>query len=159
MDCPKCRAANQDTNRFCAACGAQITRKRSPILLGCLGFVGLFLVMGALSSLINKGSSSARIGTSAASFQSENALVCLTVSSIGADRDQYSTTVLGDLRNECGRSFRSVQVTFKLYDLSGNLVGTALANQNDLGIGETWSFKAHAFVVGYNVGPARITAY
>jgi hypothetical protein len=70
--------------------------------------------------------------------------ICLSPPSYKAVAEEYVTYITGTIKNTCGRSFSYVQVTFKLFDGSGAVVGTALANQANLGNGETWKFKAHA---------------
>jgi hypothetical protein len=70
---------------------------------------------------------------------------CLALQSYKAVSEQYSSFITGAVKNSCGRTFRYVQITWKLFDGSGAVVGTALANQNNLDDGEVWKFKAHAF--------------
>jgi hypothetical protein len=59
--------------------------------------------------------------------------------------DEYSTKITGAIKNNCGRDFRYVQVSFKLLDSSGATVGRAFANIAGLSEGETWKFQAHGF--------------
>jgi len=51
----------------------------------------------------------------------------------------------GVVRNISGRSFNYVQITFTLFDGSGNQVGSAHAQINNLGNGNTWRFNAPYF--------------
>ena len=73
--------------------------------------------------------------------------------------DENSSTVTGSIKNNCGRKFRYVEITFKLFDASGNVVGTALANQNNLDVGETWKFKAFGLATSRRYQLDEITAY
>jgi hypothetical protein len=115
----------------------------------------VIVVLGTLSSLV-KSSLPASVN---AHERSTDPAVCLELLSKEGNVDQYSTTITGSIKNNCGRKFRYVQITFKLFDDSGNVVGTALANQNDLDIDETWTFKAHGFAVCNRFRMSQITAY
>ncbi len=85
--------------------------------------------------------------------------ICLSPPDYKAVSEGYSTVITGVIKNTCGRNFRYVQVTFKLFDNSGAVVGTALANQNNLDNGETWKFKAHAFTDFAKFRLDKITAF
>jgi hypothetical protein len=85
--------------------------------------------------------------------------VCLEMVRNRGEVDEFGTTVTGTVRNNCGKDFSYVQVTFKLFDRSGNVVGTALANQNDLKAGETWKFKAFGTPAAHHDTFLSITAY
>ena len=60
-------------------------------------------------------------------------------------RSSHAFTVTGTIRNNSSRNYSYVQVLFDVYDSSGNLVGNALGNINNLGPLETWRFKAVYF--------------
>ncbi len=164
MTCPKCKTSNPQVSKFCGTCGSQIKRKRSPILVGCLGFFGVIVVLGMLGSFINKGAlppspRSSLPASVTAHERSTDPAVCLELLSKEGSVDEYSTTITGSIKNNCGRKFRYVQITFKLFDASGSVVGTALANQNDLDLDETWKFKAHGFAVCKTFRMTEITAF
>ncbi|MDE6597998.1 MAG: FxLYD domain-containing protein [Clostridia bacterium] len=57
----------------------------------------------------------------------------------------YSATITGVAKNTSGGNFSYASVEFSVYDASGNNVGTALANINNLGKGDTWRFEATLF--------------
>lgn len=59
-----------------------------------------------------------------------------------ASRTSYSFTVTGLIENRSSRNYSYAQVLFDVYDSSGARVGSAIGNINNLGAGETWSFKA-----------------
>ena len=59
--------------------------------------------------------------------------------------NEYSTRISGVIKNNCGRDFHFVQVSFKLYDSSGSAVGIAFTNLAGLPGGETWRFQAQGF--------------
>lgn len=50
--------------------------------------------------------------------------------------------VVGVLKNNTDKEKSYIQISFPYKDADGNKLGTALANVNDLGPGETWKFKA-----------------
>lgn len=51
-------------------------------------------------------------------------------------------TITGIVQNVSGNAYSYAQITFNLYDPSGNQVGTALATINNLKAGGTWKFEA-----------------
>lgn len=57
----------------------------------------------------------------------------------------YSATIKGVAVNTSGRDLSYASVEFSVYDASGNNLGTALANINNLGEGDTWRFEATLF--------------
>ena len=86
---------------------------------------------------------------------------CLTISDLKPLVDDNSITLAGTMTNGCGRSFRYVQVTYKLLDESGAIVGSALANLAGLDVGQSWKFQAFGMlphtVKSYRLD--QITAY
>lgn len=54
----------------------------------------------------------------------------------------YSASISGVAKNNTGKDLSYVQIEFSVYDSAGNNVGTALANINNLGAGDTWRFEA-----------------
>lgn len=54
----------------------------------------------------------------------------------------YSATIIGVAENTSGQNLSYVSVEFSVYDAAGNNLGTALANINNLGKGDTWKFEA-----------------
>lgn len=71
-----------------------------------------------------------------------SALACLQMARKKGEIDESFTYVNGTVKNTCGRDFSYVEVSFKLIDHDGNVVGTAVANQTNLKDGETWKFQA-----------------
>jgi hypothetical protein len=56
--------------------------------------------------------------------------------------EQYARYVVGTVRNNSTKTHGYVQVSISLYDKSGALVGSTLANVNGLEPGGLWKFKA-----------------
>jgi Double zinc ribbon len=166
--CPKCKTPIPNCSKFCSHCGSTLKRRVAPVVL--MGCFGLILLMGvfalilqivfrtvpASTSVTASGGPSSRVPVPE---RSSDPAVCLELLSKHGSVDEYSTTITGTIKNDCGRRFRYVQVTFKLFDASGDVVGTALANQNDLEFGETWKFKAHAFTACRRFSNGTVTAF
>lgn len=49
--------------------------------------------------------------------------------------------VVGTAQNIAGRKLRYAEIDVKFYDKEGAVIGTFLANTNNLGAGEKWKFK------------------
>jgi len=84
---------------------------------------------------------------------------CLVLQSPKTVAEEYSISITGAIKNTCGHTFRYIQITWKLLDGSGAVVGTALANQSNLDDGETWKFKAHALTEFAKYRLDKITAF
>ncbi|MDE6200336.1 MAG: FxLYD domain-containing protein [Clostridiales bacterium] len=54
----------------------------------------------------------------------------------------YSVKVTGSITNTTGKDLSYISVEYKIYDGSNAVIGTALANANSIGAGETWKFEA-----------------
>lgn len=54
----------------------------------------------------------------------------------------YTATISGMAKNNTRENLSYAQIEFSVYDSVGNNIGTALANINNLGDGDTWSFRA-----------------
>lgn len=57
-------------------------------------------------------------------------------------KEEYSTNIVGKVKNNTDEESSYVQITFNLYDESEALVGTAMANVNNLEAGGIWKFEA-----------------
>ena len=56
--------------------------------------------------------------------------------------NDYSTHVIGKVKNNTSKQYTYVQIQYALYDKDENQIGTALANVNGLESGGTWKFDA-----------------
>ena len=54
----------------------------------------------------------------------------------------YTANIRGTAKNISKRNYSYASVEFSVDDVDGNNLGTALANINNLGKGETWRFEA-----------------
>jgi hypothetical protein len=62
-----------------------------------------------------------------------------------SESSEYSRSIVGKVINNSSKNYGYVQITFKLYDKAGNVVGSTMANMNNLAPGETWKFNAPVF--------------
>lgn len=75
----------------------------------------------------------------------ESGTVDVSNTSLSADYTEllgYSASITGVAKNNTGRDLSYVQIEFSVYDSAGNNLGTAVANINNLGVGDTWRFDA-----------------
>jgi hypothetical protein len=122
------------------------------------GLAGFFIIYILFFSNDSRPSSSHPSNYSA-SGTTINPKDCLSFHRNSGQTDDYSTTITGTITNNCGRSFSYVEVTFKLFDGAGNVIGTALANQTNLSNGETWKFSAIAMRAAKRDTLDTISAY
>lgn len=54
----------------------------------------------------------------------------------------YSATISGVAKNNTKKNYTYASLEFTIYDVSGNNLGTAYANINNLASGDTWNFNA-----------------
>jgi hypothetical protein len=57
-------------------------------------------------------------------------------------QEQYSSKIVGKIKNNTDKEYGYVQVEINLYDDSGAQVGSTMANVNNLEAGGTWNFEA-----------------
>ena len=78
-----------------------------------------------------------------------------------ASSNSFSMTITGKIKNNhVQKTYTFVQVLFDVYDSSGNRVGSAVGNINNLGPLETWRFKAVYFGAdGYRFRLDEITGF
>ena len=57
----------------------------------------------------------------------------------------YYVTITGSAKNTSNQTMDYVSITFTIYDAFGNVIGTAMDNQTNLGAGETWLYSAVGF--------------
>lgn len=57
----------------------------------------------------------------------------------------YTYNIEGILRNVSGKKLNYAQVSFVIYDMDGNNIGSAFDNINYLDVNSTWKFKATYF--------------
>jgi GMP synthase-like glutamine amidotransferase len=66
----------------------------------------------------------------------------LEVFDLGSKADTFAWYATGKVRNNTERNYGYVQVEINLYGKDGTLLGSTLANVNNLGAGKTWAFEA-----------------
>ena len=58
---------------------------------------------------------------------------------------EFSSNIVGVVKNNTNKDYSYLQITFTLYDIDGNVVGSAFANVNNIKAGGTWRFEAMFF--------------
>ena len=58
---------------------------------------------------------------------------------------EFSSNIVGVVKNNTDKDYSYLQITFTLYDIDGNVVGSAFANVNNIKAGGTWRFEAMFF--------------
>lgn len=84
---------------------------------------------------------------------------CLLLSGVAATTTGLTFEITGLLENTCGRPFAMIGLTYTVMDASDAIVGTALASQANIGIGEKWRFRAVAFAAGTRYRLESLTAH
>jgi hypothetical protein len=76
--------------------------------------------------------------------------LCLVTASLEGKPGPLGTaTITGEVVNRTGARLSYAQVTVTLYDANGSVVGTALANVNNLDPGASWRFTASGIAKGW----------
>ena len=91
-------------------------------------------------------------------FLGDNKL-SVTNENISIDHNEYigyTVTVTGTIENTTGKDLSYISVEYKIYDSSNAIIGTALANANSIGKGETWRFRAISLGT-LNQRPIKVT--
>ncbi len=78
------------------------------------------------------------------------------IGDITDSNDGFALYLEGTIRNNASKTYSYVQVSFGIYDNAGNKTGTAMANVNNLGAGETWKFKAICLTPPTNGGNYKL---
>lgn len=88
------------------------------------------------------GIATGKKGMDAVEKTQKEAESALRVEKLGATKDGFSRYVTGTVVNDSAKDFGYVQVEINLIDKSGAVVGSTMANMNNLGPHKTWKFKA-----------------
>lgn len=164
INCPACKVDNKASSRFCSDCGSPLSMFTAPRTIVERGpslevvksessprklvvIVTLMTVgFGAIIALVVFGSTRQDpvIGNSSSTDYATCLIVTPASGSLG-DSNTDGSNIEVSVRNTCGRSLIDVEVTYKLYDSSGNVVGAATgANHGGFDAGETMQLKAIA---------------
>jgi hypothetical protein len=57
-------------------------------------------------------------------------------------RGEYTSKIVGKVKNNTGKKYRYVQIEFNLLNKKGEVVGSTLDNMTNLGASKVWSFNA-----------------
>lgn len=67
----------------------------------------------------------------------------------------WQVKVTGYIENTTGKDLSYISVEYKIYDSGNAVIGTALANANNISAGEKWRFEAMSFTF-FNKKPAKV---
>lgn len=68
----------------------------------------------------------------------------------------YTYTIEGILKNVSGKRLDYAQVSFVIYDMAGNNIGSAFDNVNYIDVNGTWKFKAVYFGQEANIKYSKV---
>lgn len=68
----------------------------------------------------------------------------------------WQVKVTGYIENTTGKDLSYISIEYKIYDSDNAVIGTALANANNISAGEKWKFEAMSFTF-FNKKPAKVT--
>jgi len=166
MICPRCNRENNNTNNVCYNCGlplriAPFMQPQAPMCPNCHNFINIKDKKCRVCNYkIKKKSRVLNIILVSIIMIIAIALVCsvfdyasIKEKSMGnlsaegrikykTNNDIGSVTITGKVVNHSNKSYSYVQITFGLYNSSGEKVGIAIANTLNLSSGETWSYEA-----------------
>lgn len=173
-ECSSCGVISEDSMKHCTECGTKLPsgtmQSERPIRrAGEFIFAGI-LMFGLWFWLSSKDDPADNAHPVSAGVRSPEAprtkmakakhpSECLELGEHSGTFDDNYTTITGVLKNDCGRTFSYVQLTFTLMDGDGNVTGTAIAHINNLSDRDTWKFKAFGFARGERFRRAEITAF
>lgn len=104
------------------------------IIVSVIAFVTVLIIVFAIVFSVDSGSSKRTINVS------DTSISVSYLESLG-----YSAKINGVAKNNTGKNLSYASIEFSVYDSAGNNLGTALANINNLGDGDTWLFEATLF--------------
>lgn len=67
----------------------------------------------------------------------------------------WQVKVTGSITNTTGKNLSYISVEYKVYDNDNAVIGTALANANNIDTDETWKFEAMSFMF-FDQKPAKV---
>ncbi len=153
MFCSNCGKEIKDGSKFCDGCGASVEggadnaslRSEQPKkkMHGCLKafliFIGISFVFGIIGSLHDSsGQSQTPVSTNTVQKKADLELV----ESSFCQLDYGVKGVCGTIKNNSDKTYSYAQVSINLYDASENLIGSTLANINNLAPQKQWKFQA-----------------
>lgn len=129
--CKECGSNVSSSAKKCPNCGKKL-KHTGLIVTACIIVFIIIVAVGGGSGVENTSQTS---GTTTEKFT-------LQEGSNGYYDGYTSYYIEGTIKNNTNKQYSYVQVTFNLYDASGNQVGTAMDNVNNLEPNGTWKFKA-----------------
>lgn len=132
--CKECGTEVSKSAKICPKCGKKLKHSWLRIILGilivCIGLVGIISDSDDISTTINSD------------FQSNNqSQEKFTLISSEMTTDIIGSCYIeGTIQNNTSKTYNYVQVTFNIYDIDGNQLGTAVDNINNFQANATYYF-------------------
>ena len=134
MFCPKCGKELNEGSKFCESCGASTEEKNKKISKVAFIIGGMFVFFAILGFIGSDFSDIEGTITGTPSLEVKSHSFC----NLGYGAKGICGTVI----NNSSRSFSYAQVEINLLDKNGAVVGSTLANINNLDAGQQWKFQA-----------------
>ena len=132
VKCKECGKEVSSKVRQCPHCGVSLKMSKLKIFL--LVIIGLS-VLGILTS---KNDTTGISNTNSVELELQDGWKIKT--------EAYGVKyVVGKIKNNTSKTYSYVQVNFNTYDKEGVMLGSVLANTNNLEAHGTWKFKAHIY--------------
>lgn len=139
----KCKDCGNDVSldaKACPKCGAKV-RRPITILEGVIAVGAAISVAILIGAAMNRGGSEPSTTSEISADPKPAGLQLLDGWKV--NRGEYGAPeIVGTVRNNSGREYGYVQISFNLYDKDGAVIGTAWTNVTNLDAGGSWKFKA-----------------
>ena len=134
----------------CKHCGTEVA-KSAKVCPKCGGKLGIpkFVIFLIVIVVIIVGSLAAKDGATGENKEKEK--FSYEITKQYADEFKFGYYIEGTVKNNRDKDYSYVQIEFICYDASGNNLGTAVDNTNNLLGGQTWKYKALALTTAENI--------
>jgi len=152
INCKSCGKEIAKSAKSCPSCGA---KNKKPFYLRWWFILIVLMVIISSASAGSKSSNSNSSQTKSVSTDASTTTKTETaktetkpkekyefVGEVTSEKDSMAIYIEGIIKNNSGKELSYAQVTYNLFDKSGNQVGTAISNINNLAKDGTWKFKA-----------------
>lgn len=136
--CRQCASEIDKAAKICPTCKKPQVNPMTLVIAYAVIFISVFMIFTIILNPGNSNNNPGDINTVKDNLTIEG--------EVTQTADTHSLYFEGIIKNNTSREMGYVQITISLYDKASNLIGTALANVNNLKAGGTWKFKAMAFL-------------
>lgn len=134
MFCPKCGKELNEGSKFCDNCGTSTDKKNKKNLIIASIISSVFVFFAILGFMGSDFSDIEGTITGTPALEVKSHSFC--------DLGYGARGVCGTIINNSDHSFSYVQVEINLLDKNGAVVGSTIANINNLDAGQQWKFQA-----------------